>query len=448
MQFSWLATHLEIVLISLVVLIAASFMLQQRRSPQSTAAWLLALIVMPYVAVPIFVAVGFRKRHDGPEAIDFRPINSGDPVDPLDALWRSYGLPPAVGGHRLQLHVTPQEARTALFSAVTQARRRIDALFYIVANDAQGRAFVEALTEKAREGLAVRLLIDRLGTLFPPTASLRDFQEAGGTLEYFSPLVQRPRRGHLNLRNHRKMLIVDDERVLSGGMNIGEEYLGQGAWVDLAFTLEGPAVRSYSDVFESDWSGLGGTEASHPATARTGDDCVAHLIPSGPDLPHDGFHDGLVNAIHRAERRIWIATPYFLPTDGLSEALSIAARRGIDVRVMLPRRSNQRVADFARGAYLRELSTSGARIELFGPGMMHAKMGLIDDTGYLGSTNFDVRSMLLNFETALAVHDPASLAALERWYEGHAGSCTDDLAQAGTLRRIAEGLFRIGAPML
>ena len=448
MHFSWLVTHLEIVLISLVVLIAAGFMLQQRRSPQSTAAWLLALIVMPYVAVPIFLTLGFRKRHDGREAIDFRPIEASGPVDPLDALWRGYGLPPATGGHRLDLHQTPDAAREALFAAVTQARRRIDALFYIVSNDAQGRAFVEALTAKAREGVAVRLLIDRLGTLFPPTAGLRAFQDAGGRLEYFSPLVQRPRRGHLNLRNHRKMLIVDDTQVFSGGMNVGEEYLGKEAWTDLAYTLEGPAVRSFTDVFESDWSGLGGAEAEHPPSANPAGDRVAQLTPSGPDLPHDGFHDGLVNAIHRADRRVWIATPYFLPTDGLSEALSIAARRGIDVRVMLPRRSNQRVADFARGAYLRELAASGARIELFGPGMMHAKVGLIDDAGYLGSTNFDVRSMLLNFETALAVHDPASLADLDRWFEARAAHCRSDLAEAGTFRRIAEGLFRIGAPML
>ena len=450
MYFGLLTTHLEIFFVSLLVIVAAAFMLQQRRSPQSTAAWLLALVVVPYVAVPIFVAVGFRKRPGQENAITFREVDALEPVNRVDKTLRSYGLPPGATGHTFDLHESPAAARDAVHRLIAEAEGQIDALFYLVARDAEGRAFIDALTARARDGVRVRLLMDRLGSLFPPHRELRRFKDAGGTVEFFSPFVQTPRRGHLNLRNHRKMLIADDRVVYAGGRNVGDEYLTpqDPVWTDLSFTLTGPAVRSFTDVFESDWSGVGGVTREHHRTGADEGTCVAQLVASGPDLPHDGFHDTLVNAIHHATDRVWIVTPYFLPTDGQSEALAIAARRGVDVTLVLPRRSNQRTADFARGAYLRELQAAGGKILLYEDGMIHAKTGLVDGTAYIGSTNFDVRSMLLNFENALIVHDAQSVTQLADWFSRQTKQCSEGLKEHGVLRRIAEGFFRIGAPML
>ena len=451
MPLAWLTTHAEIVLLSALVLVAAAFLLQQRRSPQSTAAWLLFLIVAPYIAIPIFVGIGVRKRAVGPEALhlELRPTDA--PACEVDKMLRAYRLPGATGGHDFRLHQDPQTARDALFNLVAQAERQIDALFYIVANDHVGRAFVEALTEKAKSGVAVRLIIDRLGTLNPPMRALKHLSAAGGEVRFFSPLVQRPMRGHLNLRNHRKIMVVDGAVAFGGGMNVGIEYMSNDAavWSDLAFTLRGAAVDTCAQVFASDWTSTGGrARAPLPQPAPTGGHTVAQLAVSGPDLHHDGLHDTLVNAIHRAQDRIWIATPYFLPTDTLSDALSIAGRRGVDVRIMLPARSNQLIADFARGAYLRDLQSAGCSILLFGPGMLHAKAGIIDDSAYVGSLNFDVRSMLLNFEDVLFVHDTESVAELADWFTRCIGSSTVGLMDAGAVRRIGEGLFRIGAPIL
>ena len=451
MPLSWLITHGEIVLLSALVLVAAAFLLQQRRSPQSTAAWLLFLVVAPYVAIPIFVGLGVRKRASGPDALHLDVKDTGTPVGDIDRMLRAYRLPGATGGHHFVLHDRPEAARDALFGLVAEAQTRIDALFYIVANDAQGRAFVKALTERAKAGVAVRLIIDRLGTLNPPWRELRALSEAGGETRFFSPLVQRPMRGHLNLRNHRKIMVVDGATAFGGGMNVGEEYLGGDGdvWTDLAFTLRGPAVETCARVFASDWQGTGGAPRDPlPSTGETDGPTVAQLAPSGPDLRHDGVHDALVNAIHRARDRVWIATPYFLPTDTLSEALSIAARRGVDVRILLPARSNQRIADFARGAYLRESQSAGCTILLFRPGMMHAKAGIIDGSAYVGSLNFDVRSMQLNFEDVLFVHDAGSVAQLADWFAARAADCDEGIGKAGPLRRIGEGLFRIGAPVL
>ena len=451
MPLDWLITHGEIVLLSALILVAAAFLLQQRRSPQSTAAWLLFLVVAPYVAIPIFVGLGVRKRASGPDALRLQVADTDTPVSDIDRILRAYRLPGATGGHHFTLHDRPDTARAALFEMVAGAQTRIDALFYIVANDDHGRAFVTALTERARAGVTVRLIIDRLGTLNPPWRELRALSEAGGETRFFSPLVQRPMRGHLNLRNHRKIMVVDGATAFGGGMNVGAEYMGDGddVWTDLAFTLRGPAVETCAQIFASDWQGTGGAERDPlPAAAPTDGTTVAQLAPSGPDLRHDGVHDALVNAIHRAHDRVWIATPYFLPTDTLSEALSIAARRGVDVRILLPARSNQRIADFARGAYMRELHAAGCAILLFRPGMMHAKAGIIDGTAYVGSLNFDVRSMQLNFEDALFVHDDASVAQLADWFVARAADCDQGIGKAGPLRRIGEGLFRIGAPVL
>ena len=451
MPLSWLITHAEIVLLSALVIAAAAFLLQQRRSPQSTAAWLLFLVVAPYVAIPIFVGLGVRKRANGPDALHLDVADTGTPVGDIDRMLRAYRLPGATDGHDFVLHDRPEAARDALFDLVAGARTRIDALFYIVANDDQGRAFVRALTERAKAGVAVRLIIDRLGTFNPPWRELRLLSQAGGETRFFSPLAQRPLRGHLNLRNHRKIMVVDGTTAFGGGMNVGEEYLGGRGevWTDLAFTMRGPAVETCGKVFASDWQGTGGEPGDPPPAATpTGGPTVAQLAPSGPDLRHDGVHDALVNAIHRATDRVWIATPYFLPTDTLSEALSIAARRGVDVRLLLPRKSNQRIADFARGAYLRELHAAGCNILLFRPGMMHAKAGIIDGSAYVGSLNFDVRSMQLNFEDVLFVHDAQSVAQLADWFTARERDCDVGIGKAGTLRRIGEGLFRIGAPVL
>jgi cardiolipin synthase len=449
--FNWLITHAEIVLLSALVLIAAAFMLQQRRSPQSTAAWLLFLIAAPYIAVPIFVSLSVRKRAPGADVLHLEQIGQQAHASQIDTMLRSYHLPGATGGHDFVLLGKPDIARDALFDMVDNASEQIDALFYIVANDHVGHDFVMALTAKAQRGVRVRLVIDRLGTLNAPTSALRHLKAAGGDVRFFSPLRRGLMRGHLNLRNHRKFMVVDQKAAFGGGMNIAKEYLtsSDDAWTDLAFTLRGPAVVSFTQLFESDWRGAGGAAEAVSDIAQHGDgSAVVQLVPSGPDLRQDALHDVLVNAIHRAETRVWIATPYFLPTDGLSEALCVAGRRGVDVRILIPMTSNQKIADFARGAYLRDLQSAGCQIMLFKPGMMHSKAGILDDSAYVGSNNLDVRSMLLNFEDALFVHDTDSVSKLAQWFLDLAPDCDVGIPQASTLRRIGEGLFRIGAPIL
>ena len=454
---NWLLAHFEVVLVTLLTLLVAVTILQQRRTPQSTAAWLLFVIMVPYLAIPLFLALGFRKQKGRFKLISFsqagqlRPETSGGGVSNLFA---TYGIPPASAGNNVRLLTTAEDAYSALVDLCRSAKTSLDVLFYIVAHDEVGVAFVNELTARAKQGVRVRLLMDRFGNLTPPRAALRALAAAGGEVLYFTPLLQRPGRGHLNLRNHRKMLIADGAQVFAGGMNIGADYMGPGArvgrWADLAYLLEGPASSTFADIFGSNWAAASRVPASDgPAIFQPAKGSArVQLVPSGPDMTGDPLHDALVNAMHKASRRVWIVTPYFLPTEFLGNALAIAAKRGVDVRILLPLRSNQRLADFARGAYLREMHDAGCKVLFFQPGMIHAKAGMIDELGYAGSANFDVRSMLLNFETAFFMYDGQSIAALEAWYMAQEKKSAPGLPPTGHLRRIFEGVFRLGSPFL
>jgi cardiolipin synthase len=444
-----LLEHIVVVLGVLAVAVAMILALQQRRSPQSSAAWILFIILVPYVAVPVFLVLGFRKQ-----GRRFDPIRFSQPPQPgageAAGLFTRLGASAVTGGNRLVLQDDPAAAQAALDEVIAGATGRLDALLYIVADDDSGRRFVQQLAQKAASGVAVRLGIDWLGSLHRPRRDLAAFVRAGGEVRYFSPLRRLRDSGRLNLRNHRKMVIADGARVWAGGRNVGEDYLASppGVWRDLSFTASGPVVRAYADVFSADWHMTGPAAPEPPPPPPPAGDSVLQLVPAGPDEALDALHDGLVSAIHRADRRIWLATPYFVPTEALSLSLVTAARRGVEVRLILPATSNQWTADLARGAYLHEAAQAGCRICRYGPGMMHAKAGLIDDMGWVGSANFDVRSMLLNFETALMIYDRPTVAVLERWFETLMPDCVEGAEPSGLPRRILEGIFRLGAPIL
>ncbi len=441
--------HVLVVLGVLAVAVSVMMALQRSRSPQSSAAWILFIILLPYVAVPLFIALGFRKerrRH----ALPFGSGTTG-PMRPGPApVFTALGCPAPAGGNRIDFHDTPQEAAAALQALLASARSRVDVLLYIVARDDSGRAFIHRLTELARSGVEVRLMLDWLGSLHRPRAELAALRAAGGEVHYFSPFPALVDRGRLNLRNHRKLVMIDGRQAWAGGRNVGDEYLASppGAWRDLSFTVEGPLLKQLVTLFRADWAVTRCDPGDLQATDTAAGRAELQLVPAGPDDPDDRLHDGLVAAIHRADRRVWIVTPYFVPSEPLSGALCTASRRGVDVRVVIPRRSNQWTADLARGAYLRDASGAGVRILCQPQGMLHAKCLLIDDLALTGSANFDIRSMLLNFEMMVACHDPTTVAALETRIEALAAGCDEGLPVSGRLRRLAEGVMRLGAPIL
>jgi cardiolipin synthase A/B len=446
-------THAMIVIGLLLAGSAIIWVLQQRRSPQSALAWILFIVTVPYLGVPLFFTLGVRKRGARYEPITFAPSPASAPLHRLDNKFRRFDLPPASHGNRLTLDADAADARASLERLVTGARTHIEVVLYRLDPDPWSNAFVGWLTEAVRRGVEVRVILDQIGTWRRPRKALRAFTEAGGQLQIFSPVPKLAATGRLNLRNHRKMLIADGARLWTGGRNVGAPYLGPpddpATWRDMSLTVEGPVVARYREVFEADWA-KETTTAPRPVDipALGSGEATLQILPSGPDFDHDALHDVLVHQIHTATERVWIATPYFLPTDLLLHALATAARLGCDVRIMVPEHSNQKVTDFARGAYLRHLEEAGCTVLRFGPRMLHAKAWVIDDMAIIGSANFDIRSMLLNFETALALYDPASVESVASWFDAQEAACATGTRPVRLPRRLAEAVFRLGAPLL
>ncbi|MEB8386676.1 phospholipase D-like domain-containing protein [Rhodobacteraceae bacterium KMM 6894] len=442
-----------------MVLSASLVVLQQRRTPQSAFAWLLFIVFLPYLGIPLFFALGFRKDHGKYRTIEFphrdETLSDTSGNNLLDGLFKGYGLPAAANGNKFQLLATGTQAHAALMAEIRGAQRTIDITLYLVWDDAVGRDFVDALTQRQKDGVQVRLLLDWFGSLRRPRKALRRLKHAGGEVRLFSPFVQSPFRGHMDLRNHRKMIIVDSQRAFSGGMNVASNYMGptpmKGRWVDLAYLLEGPTVDTLCQVFLSDWQTCGVVEippAAKSDPALNVGSSTTQLAISGPDVAEDVLHSSLVQAIYSARTEIWIVTPYFLPTPELMTALVTTAHRNVAIHIVVPEKSNQRITDLARGSYLRELQSAGCKIHLCPGEMVHAKAWIMDDTGFIGSANFDVRSLMLNFETMLVLYSKEDVTRLKSWVQDLATRATSRPVPVGRFRRSIEGLFRLGSPFL
>ena len=445
--------HALVVLGVLAVSLSVVLALQRSRSPQSSAAWILFIILVPYLAVPLFIALGFRKvsrRHLLPRPTREAAADAAGRQDGPGAVFTALACPLPKPGNRITFHDTPTEAASALWHLLDGAQDRVDVMLYVLAADDSGRNFIRRLTALAQRGVQVRVILDWLGSLRRPRRELAELVAAGGELHVFSPFPALFGKNRVNLRNHRKMVMADARVVWAGGRNIGDDYLASppGVWRDLSFTVTGPLVADFAAVFRSDWHETGGDAGWTEAVTTADGAAMLQLVTAGPDDLDDQLHDGLVAAIHRADRRVWIVTPYYVPSEALSLAVCTAARRGLDVRIIVPARSNQWTADLARGAYLRGAARAGARIFHQRDGMLHTKALLIDGIALAGSANFDVRSMLLNFEMMVVAHDAPTVTGVETRIAALLPGCDEGLVPVGNLRRLAEGVFRLGAPLL
>ena len=454
---SWLATHLALVVVTALSLVAASMLLRQPRPPQATLAWLLAILLVPYVGLPLYLALGARKERLPP--IPFPDIPDAEAVPPdrateTDRLLQSYGLPGASTGHAFHLLGTGEDAFAALLNLIAGAERSIWVTLFILGDDDAGHGFLDALTRRADEGLDVRLLLDAVGSRTLPRSRLDPLRAAGGHVAFFEPVWHRPLRGRTNLRNHRKLFLADEQRALAGGMNVAHEYMGPtpdaARWHDLAFRLDGPAISTLAALFRSDWafaSKIPLRSFSSPVSASVGDATV-QIIPSGPDVASDALFNLVLSLAHNTHRRLWIVTPYFVPDDALARAFALAARRGVDVRLIVPDPSNHALADLARGPELRAVQDAGGHVLRHTTGMVHAKAIVADELALVGSANLDPRSLFLNAEAAVLLYDAPEVAAVATWIEQLGVTCQTGVAPVGAGRELVEGAVRLVAPLL
>ncbi len=461
----YLIEHSIAVVSFLLAIVLLTDVFRNNRQPSGTMAWAMAIVLIPYVGVPLYILFGGRKfRMVRERKADLFDAGAGTPSAPMaplclaDRVLRSGAMPPPRSGHQVEIHFNGETAFHELIALIERAEHSIHVTTFILGRDEVGRAIVDVLARKAREGVEVRLLLDSLGSTWTRRRFAEPLREAGGEVGHFLPVLPVRRRWSANLRNHRKLVVVDNASAMVGGMNLSTLFMGPEPsptrFRDASVFISGPGVCDIQDIFLNDWQYATGVEqesvaASLPACKVEGSSIV-QVAASGPDCPDDTMHDALVSAISGADGRIWIVTPYFVPDEHMVKALALQAKMGRDVRILIPRRSNHRIADWARRPSLRRLHEAGARVYAYPKGMIHSKLLLFDASlAVSGSPNLDMRSMYLNFEIALFHYSEGEIQAIEQWFEGMFPECETWLPKPLTLaREWAEGICRLVSPLL
>jgi cardiolipin synthase len=456
----WISLHGLVTVLAIGFYLTASHILRQRRHPSAAIAWFVSLALMPYLALPLYLFFGNRKvvrNHPGlaVHVTAPAPQHASQPAARIRILAGTLGLPAASTYDDLELNEDGSHALRSLLSVIDGATRTLDLCTFILGRDVLGRDITRHLIQSARRGVQVRLMIDGIGVYLGGHPDMPALKAAGLRVALFVSPLTSPLPGRTNLRNHRKMVIADGRRVWMGGRNLAAEYFEgdssskhkKAAWIDLSFVLSGAIAWQVQAQFNQDWAFATQerrVEALQPiAPSQPFESATAQLVPSGPDQTEDTVYTLLVSSCFSAQTRIVAVSPYFVPDATLQMALTLAARRGIAVDLLLPAQSNHRLADMARHAALRELTAVGARVWL-APRMIHAKAMVIDDEiAFAGSANLDGRSLFLNYEMMIAFYQQADVQRFAQWIERHREGAQPYVAQPpGVMREFGEGMVR------
>jgi cardiolipin synthase len=443
-------------------------------TPQGALAWVVFLLTVPFLALPAHALFGqsrharavlARRRSDERAAEDLVPLvegggpssraPGGEPGE-LRALSTLAGVP-ALKGNGAALLVDGAASFEAIFRAVEEARDYVLLSFYILRDDALGREFRDRLVARAAAGVRIFLLYDRVGSLALPRRYLASLREAGVAVADFDAGRRLERLLQLNFRNHRKIVVADGRVGFTGGLNVGDEYMGRdprfGRWRDTMIRLEGPVVLQLQRVFAADWRWATGRLPelawAEPQAAGTAE---ALILAPGPADPLETGSLHFTHAIHAARRRLWIATPYLVPERDVLTALKLAVLRGVDVRLLMAGRRDHWMVWLAGFSYLDELREAGIGVWRHADGFMHQKVVLVDDwLASVGTVNLDVRSCRLNFEVTATVRNKAFAAEVEAMLETDFRASERNetpLDEMDLLRRVGAPVARLFAPLL
>ncbi len=478
LEFGWVLQHL----------------MRNRRDPVASMLWILVTWSLPLIGILLYLTFGINrvaaktwKKETANRRLDNErtareaaelPLNywrsireavTHQPHNPVAAvidatISRQITDSPLLAGNRLDLLITGDEAFPAMLDAIEAATDHIHIQSFIIGHDDFGRRLLNLLADKARAGVTVRVLYDRfgsslavLGGLFRRYRHIENLHLAGWTMA--NPLK---RQFQLNLRNHRKLLIIDGHTAFTGGINLHIENTTRDTTPpirDYHVILRGPVVSELQYTFLRDWYYITDEDpdrllcARHfPPLQREGDTPV-RIVNGGPATELDEIHDALFACLVSAQKQIIAVTPYFVPTTDIIRALRHAALRGVDTRIILPEKNNHLYAGWAGRAYYEELLEAGVRVYERRPPFMHAKGLIIDDAvAVIGTANLDVRSLQLNYETNLMIYDPVFIGRLKAvMHEDLALSSELDLAlwrNRPLSRRMRENACSILTPIL
>ncbi len=464
-------TSIFLVIYTLTIIGVVLVVITDNRNPLKTVPWIIVLMLAPGVGLVFYFFFGqnlsklriisHRTRKRITMQLEEVETETDLPANykPLIRLLANTNHSVPLYGSRLTPYVDGREKMEALLEEISRARHHIHLQYYIFCDDKTGRSLRDALIRKVREGVQVRILYDDMGCHGVKRSFFDEMRREG--IEVYSFLhVKFPLlTSKFNYRNHRKIVVIDGRVGFMGGMNIADRYVygsGWGTWRDTHFRVEGRGVAGLQVAFLSDWSAttrcnITGAEYFPKSEAFTSG--LMQVVAGGPFgkwrilMQADSF------AISRAQKRVWIQTPYYLPTDVLNSAIQEAALAGVDVRLMLPARSDVRTVNLASHSYLDDMMQAGVKILFYEPGFLHSKLLIIDDElTVCGSANMDFRSFEHNFEVNAYVYDRDFTGRMSRIYEEDARHChwvtPAEWFNRSRWRRWGESFMRLFAPLM
>ena len=450
----------------------------QKRAPVSTLSWILALAFIPYGGFIIYHFLGpqklkrqqFRrllsktalKEHSG--FLQLRNHILAISTHPAELMQLSNMIRKTIGfplttAKSLRLLVDGEQTYTAILEAIANATHHIHLEYYIYDPDEIGMTLRDLLIVKAREGVKVRLLVDGIGSSRLKKAFIYPLVQAGAEFAFFhKPHISQLMKPLVNLRSHRKIVICDGLVGFTGGLNVTDqedERVYTNAYHDTHLELTGNAVHWMQMVFMEDW--VYATRQKYIPDITTYFPIQAsgpypvQIIASGPDNDWEIIHRIYLNMINGARKRIWLTTPYFVPTEATLFALTSAALKGIDVRLLVPEMSDSRLVTFAARSYYDEMTRAGVKIWEYRGRMLHSKTIVVDNHySLIGTANFDARSFKLNFEICVSAYGPKLAEMLSKQFETDL-QCAEEITQTRILsfpRKICEATARLFSPLL
>ena len=460
-----------ILIIILNTIMAILVTLGSQKRPGPTWAWLVILFSLPILGLMLYFVFGregssynsFAKKHDSDTAILEKlrqlPITTVHDINDIALLNTFMAGSPLHSNNNVDIFHDGTQKFDKLLEDINSAKSSVHILYYIIKNDELGRRIINALTNKAKEGIEVKLVVDKLGSRFLRKKIIKPLTEASGVVSVFAaPLFVR-----LNFRNHRKICVIDGQIGYVGGFNIGNEYLGKWRnyqnWRDCHIRLTGDAVSSLQAQFLMDFnycsqgSKIDIDSKYFPDIHHSSDGISMQIVSSGPDTKYSNILYAFIKMISSAKRYVYIQTPYFVPDESLLDTLITACYSGIDVRIMIPKNPDHPFVFSAGLAHLAELIRSGAKCYGYTDGFLHSKVMLVDgEIATVGTANMDIRSLRLNFEINAFIYNEAITGRLEDVFMADIqNSVILDLEwynNRSIFDKIKEGACRLVSPLL
>jgi cardiolipin synthase len=458
-----------------VAVFASAHVVLHKRNSRAAVGWVGAIWFAPFLGTTLYLLLGINRieRHakrKRPASLvesvpcqvplaDVATISSSNLRD-LNELGERISNLPLTAGNSVEMLINGDQAYPAMLQAIESATTTITLATYIFDRDRIGLQFVDALAAAVKRGVKVRVLIDGVGATYRWPTIRRSLQRAGVTVAFFLPTLVPWRLHYSNLRNHRKLLIIDGQTAFTGGMNIREGNMedsrSRRSIRDVHFRVRGPIVAQLQEIFTIDWRFTTGEVLNGSEWFQCSVPCgdiAARCVADGPDEDLDRVRKLLHGAISAAHESIAIVTPYFLPDESLITALNVAALRGVQVDIFLPQRGNLRFVQWASTAQLWQVLEHGARVWLTPPPFDHTKLMLVDgEWAMIGSTNWDPRSLRLNFEVNVELYSKSLAAQLQKLIEVRKSSARQITLQEVNARplwqQLRDGIVRLASPYL